>query len=296
MRDGIIPSILLRALKAKKGLVLNKKPASIPQCYGEYNSLDMSQRFKVHQAWQALKDLDATTGTTEIEILRTGAIASSKSSQALSTNTRQAITTCSEMYRLILLLYHPDLRLLWESLRRPMNRSGLDASQSGEQSVAASSVNALTILTQVYNTGKYEGEILSFQNPLFNHDQHGEQLSELKETYNNPNISPFPLSTAVLGDRVKNINPSVFIPRTEKWISEKLGEIRSFLHKNYSPGVGFFRSGNQDGENPLTAWSDYYHTQGAAEWTDALMLTPDGTNFMSQNRDDGRELGSLGSA
>ncbi len=30
-------------------------------------------------------------------------------------------------------------------------------------------------------------------------------------------------------------------------------------------------------------------------WTCALMRTPDGTNFMSQMRDDGKELGVLGS-
>ncbi len=39
-----------------------------------------------------------------------------------------------------------------------MNRTGLDVSQSGDDSVA-NLVNALTILTQVFNTGNYEGEI-----------------------------------------------------------------------------------------------------------------------------------------
>ncbi len=144
-----------------------------------------------------------------------------------------------EMYRVALLMYQPDLRAVWAATRKPLNRAGLDVSQSGEESVVHT-VNAINTLTKVYNTSEFNGEILSFKNPLCKHDQHGQQLSELKETYMNPNIFPFPMPTNVIGARVKDINPNLFVARTDKWLMEKVGEIKKFLHKYFTPSEQVF--------------------------------------------------------
>ncbi len=98
MHEGIVLTFMLKGLKSNKELFLDTKNVPVPATYPEYNALIQAQKYKVFQAYQALVDRDTTSGSNEIAVLKSGAIAASRAAIGLNNNTRQATTTAHEMY------------------------------------------------------------------------------------------------------------------------------------------------------------------------------------------------------
>ncbi len=98
MHEGIVLTFMLKGLKSNKELFLDTKNVPVPATYPEYNALIQAQKYKVFQAYQALVDRDATSGSNEIAVLKSGAIAASRAAIRLNNNTRQATTTTQDVY------------------------------------------------------------------------------------------------------------------------------------------------------------------------------------------------------
>lgn len=241
-----------------------------------------------------MKDEDARQNTSVSTSLMVACATETRNAVRNAAATRSATTTASEMYRLALLMEASEARSFWSMSKRPLTRAELDASQSGDAETA-NNVDAFHLLSVIYNTGKSprDGTEFIFRNLACKYDSLGNNTGESVGTLAGI-LSDEPLSVEIIYSRVCDLDPAVFNIRDADWIKEKAQDIRKFLRETCSESVGFFKSGDHDAENLYDAWSCFCSRRGTATWTDALILTPSGMDFMKQNRNDGKSLGVYG--
>jgi len=145
---------------------------------------------------------------------------------------------------------YPDAQKWIALSRRSLTREELDAQQSGDSEIAATA-DPYVQLAELYND-----PALPVRNIACTYES-GRKSENMAAPFFHYDGSRVPLSFDGIFERVKAIDPQSYDPRDADWIKSKMREIREVLASCCGPD-GFFKSGYQDVQNILTAWSEYH--------------------------------------
>jgi len=263
------------------------KKVSIPKSYGSYLELQLGQKYKVCEYWSCLSQEKITA----VSLRANEREKITADSEELE---RRSRTTPHEMFRLILLMTFADASVYWTQALSPYdNRFIMDAANSGDDFVRES-IDPYTKLAEIYNSPPEVFPVLNMAckyvdgikqstiaDPVFAYENSGNQL----------------LPFTVIFERVKDLDPSIYKARDKAWIEEKSKSIRSTLTSicgSQNSATGFWRSGFQDGQNVLSAWSNYCSNKGQPNWLDACILTNSFTDFFGGQGNDGKSMNEDG--
>jgi hypothetical protein len=238
----------------------------VPAIHHIWADLGSTQKMKTYRVWRAI--LSDPYGKEKIFTHVRNYMATLEA-EKVSKSGRSPNITANEWYRLALLMDFEGSQQMWSVTKYPLDRQGLDARQSGDVEVsdAADPWKALAVM--------FNDPDQPFRNIACKYNEDGVLLREMAD----PCLSDGGTNLCSFEDiwkRVRDLDPKIFSTRDGDWIKDKSQAIRSFLNKYAGEKVGFFKSGDQDAENILSAWSFFCRDGGHPVWADALILTPSG--------------------
>ena len=190
-------------------------------------------------------------------------------------------------------MQHPDCLVDLTNAGRPSkDRQVFDAKCSGNQEVAET-MDPYKNLAVFYNSGP---EQFPVKNLACEYTPEGVKTAVMASPYFSNGSQHTMLSFEGIFQRVKDLDPSDYIQRDAEWLKKQMGEIKKVLATlcGHDKTTGFYKSGNQDGENILTSWSQYNAYHGNPTWYDFLCITPMGPEFLQAHSDNGKLMGDVG--
>jgi len=266
------PQIVFKVIKGLgKQVNSDGVEVNVPAVHHIWADLDTTKKMRTYRVWRAI--LSDPFGKEKV-FTHVRNYLSTLEAERISKSGRSPNTAANEWYRLALLMDFEGSQQLWSVTKYPLDRQGLDARQSGDIEVA-DAADPWKALAAMYNDPDQP-----FRNISCKYNEDGIMLKEMADAC----LSDGGLNLCSFEDiwkRVRDLDPSIFVHRDGDWIKEKSHAIRTFLNKYASEKVGFFKSGDQDAENILSAWSNFCRDGGHPVWADALILTPSGMHIYS---------------
>ena len=190
-------------------------------------------------------------------------------------------------------MQHPDCMIDMTNAGKPSkSREVFDAKCSKNVEVA-DAMDPYKNLAVFYNSGP---DIFSVKNLACEYDGDGKKTNTMADPYFSYGGKHTLLSFDGIFERVKDLDPSDYIHRDGDWIKKHMQEIKKVLSDlcGNDRKTGFYKSGNQDGENIITSWSQYNAFHGNPTWYDFLCITPSGPDFLTSHSDNGKLMGEVG--